>query len=43
MSNSNQMKIKELNLLSLLEIVNVKYISDDLRNEVELEIKQREK
>lgn len=37
------MKIKNLDLLSLLEIINVKYISDDLRNEVELEIKRREK
>ena len=36
-------KIKDLDLVSLLDIVNVKYISDELKNEVEMEIKRREK
>ena len=36
-------KIETLDLLSLLEILNVKYISDELKNEVEMEIKRREK
>lgn len=38
-----KMKIKDLDLVSLLDIVNVKYISDELKNEVEMEIKRREK
>ena len=36
------MEIKNLDLSSLIDIVNVKYISDDLRNEVGIEIKRRE-
>lgn len=36
------MKIKDLDLLSLLDIINVKYISDELKNEVETEIKRKE-
>ena len=38
-------KIKDLNLdiSLLLELVKSKYISDEMRNEIEVEIKQREK
>lgn len=38
-------KIKDLNLdmSLLLELVNSEYISDDMGNEIEVEIKRREK